>query len=287
METNVTTSTLEQSAAAATNPATKRAIIALGDKGGSSKSFLTRRLYEAHLGSHTSLLGIDADATVGHLVKHYGADHITAFDLHSADLDEREYLTNTLLRESNAALVIIDFPATSLNTLLKMKEDGIDFVREVSNAGYRPTILAPITPYDDTLFDLRKAIELFDPESVELFEKLGAVGKGGVKIASAIKTVALNADYVAIVNLGMAEDRSDFDLWDESEARRLLQFIGGTEFDFPRLRPRIAARIAQHSSSFGDAMKANYIKPTDKSRLATWLDQSEAALRKAGPLLGF
>jgi hypothetical protein len=65
-----------------------------------------------------------------------------------------------------------------------------------------------------------------------------------------------DSDYLAIVNLGTGEDRTDFRLWDAPEAftRRLLAFVGGREIG---------------------------------SRLEKWNVAAEAALRGAGDLLGF
>lgn len=67
-------------------------------------------------------------------------------------------IVNDLLRQG-AKLVIVDLPATSLTRLREISAD-YDFVA----AGYRVTVVSPITPYDDSILDLQDTIALFDPE---------------------------------------------------------------------------------------------------------------------------
>lgn len=110
---------------AATKGALKRrAITSLGDKGGSSKSFLVRKLAEMHLDAHTAgLMLVDGDQTVGALFKFYGerdADGaalmkqgprgVQMFGLHGK-VDARDRFVNDLLRRG-ADLVVADLPAT-------------------------------------------------------------------------------------------------------------------------------------------------------------------------------
>ena len=37
------------------------------------------------------------------------------------------------------------------------------FADEVAKAGYRMTVISPITPYDDPLLDFQEAVSLIDP----------------------------------------------------------------------------------------------------------------------------
>jgi hypothetical protein len=278
----------------------KRAIMSLGDKGGSSKSFLVRKLGEMHLRANTpGLMLVDGDQTVGALFRFYaerdeldnprskqGARGVQMFGLHGK-VDARDSFVNDLLRRG-ADLVITDLPATSLTKLREISEE-YDFAQAVTDAGYRLTIVAPITPYDDTILDLQEAIALIDPEAFAAFEKVfdakNADATAGATAARAkLKT---RADYVAVVNLGMAEDRHDFELWDapDSFTRQLLAFVGGVEVEFPKLRPRIAAKLAKHRLSFAAGEAAEAISITDRSRLQKWNESAEVALRKAGDLL--
>lgn len=281
---------LDAANAATSDPAArpKRAILTLGNKGGSSKSFLARRIYELLTQTYTDgNLGIDGDSTVGHLTRFYG-EHggIISFNLHDQKTDERERLTDEILTAATAARVVIDMPATSLTILTNMASEGIHFAKSVSDAGYRLTVVAPITPYDDTIFDLQDAIALFDGDAKRTFEALADMHANETKLASEKKKLKTNADYVAVVNLGAnAEDRDDFELWDSSDTRKLVTFLGGSEIEFPRLRSRIAAKIARHRDRFVAASTAEYLKPADRSRLTQWIATSERALREAGALL--
>lgn len=273
----------------------RRVVVALGDKGGSSKSFLIRRLHELHSARpRGTVLGVDGDSTVGHLLRFYGGANVEPqvlpFNLHADDLDERERFTNTILRETAARLVVTDFPATSLTILRKMEFDGINFAQSVTDAGFRLTVLAPITPYDDSLFDLQQVIALFDPTAHAKLIALSDAHADDATVAREKKKIRTNADYVAAVNIGAnAESREDFELWDDpaSLTRKLLAFVGGVELEFPRLRSRIAAKIARHSVGFRQASTMDFLTPTDVSRLTRWLRDSETAFRSAGPLLGF
>ena len=278
-------------------PSTRRTIMTLGDKGGSSKSFLARKLAEIHLAaSKPGLLLVDGDESVGSLAKFYAertSDGSIALDqtergvalfaLHGK-VDARDHLVNDLLQRGRE-LVIVDMPATALTKLREISED-YNFGTAVATAGYRLTVLAPITPYDDTILDLQETIQLLDPEIfAEFTTQFDAVGP-----REGMKTQLMpRVDYVAVVNLGMAEDRQDFDLWDDptSFTRALLAFIGGVELEFPRMRPRIAAKLAKFRLSFSDGETAEQLAITDRSRLTAWNLKAESVLRSAGGLLGF
>jgi len=283
----------------------KRAIMSLGDKGGSSKSFLVRKLGEMHLNANTpGLMLVDGDQTVGALFRFYaerdeldnprskqGPRGVQMFGLHGK-IDARDSFVNDLLHRG-ADLVITDLPATSLTKLREISEE-YDFAKAVADAGYRLTIVAPITPYDDTILDLQEAIALIDPEAFAAFEKLfegrtADTATPSASFAAARAKLKTHADYVGVVNLGMAEDRQDFELWDapNSFTRQLLTFVGGVEIEFPKLRPRIAAKLAKHRLSFAAGEAADAIAITDRSRLQKWNESAEVAFRKAGDLLSF
>ena len=200
-------------------------------------------------------------------------------------LDSRDTFVNRLLKK-DSNLVVMDLPATSLSRLRQITED-YDLVKVAGNAGYRMTILAPITPYDDSILDLRDAIALIDPVAYEGFKTLYTAKATPAEFDAA--RTPTRVDYVAIVNLGLADDRTDFRLWDAPDAftRRLLAFVGGREIEMPRLRPRVAALLACHRLGFAAGEHSEHIDLADRSRLEKWNVAAEAALRGAGDLLGF
>ncbi len=60
---------------------TKRVVMSLGDKGGSSKSFVVRKLSELHLEAHRSgLMLVDGDQTVSTLFRFYARAHERQFE---------------------------------------------------------------------------------------------------------------------------------------------------------------------------------------------------------------
>lgn len=255
--------------------ARKRLILPIKDKGGTGASFIVRALAGIHLASRkSSLLLIDGDATVGSLYR-YHEDKVEAFSIHGV-LDERDRLVNDLLRRGSN-LVVCDMPATSLTRFREISRD-YNFVDAVTAAGYRLTVIAPITPYDDSLLDFQEVVALLDPDLAADFE-------AGLEAPRAPARV----DYVAVLNLGFAEDRTDFELWDAPDGitRRLLQYAGGVELELPRLRDRIAAKLQKHRLSFSAGEKSENISITDRGRLQRWNVTVETALRQAGDRLGF
>jgi hypothetical protein len=295
-ETKSETKTAKKRAPTRTQYA-KRIVTSLGDKGGTSKTFLVRKIAEIHLAANTpKLMLVDGDSTVGGLFKFYGERDaegnvieqsergVQAFALNGT-LDSRDTFVNRLLKR-DSSLVVMDLPATSLSRLREITED-YDLVKVAANAGYRMTILAPITPYDDSILDLRDAIALIDPAAYETFKKLYAAKAAPTEFEAA--RTATRVDYLAIVNLGTGEDRTDFRLWDGADAftRRLLAFVGGREIEMPRLRPRVAALLAHHRLGFKAGEESEHIDLADRSRLEKWNVAAEAALRGAGDLLGF
>lgn len=263
----------------------RRLIMTVGDKGGSGKSFFTRALAGLHLADSTpGVLLIDGDSTVGSLVKFFGdRGRVEPFSVHGK-LDERDRLVNDLLRRG-ASLVVADMPATSLTRLREIADD-YDFVDAVADAGYRLTVVAPITPYDDSILDLQDTIALCDPDVVAAFDHADAMAS---PLGTESVPTKARVDYVAMVNLGLAEDRTDFALWDAAHAytRRLFTFAGGVQLQFPALRPRIAALLQQHRLSFIDAETSEYLTVTDRGRMQRWNAAVATSLRGAGERLGF
>ncbi len=255
----------------------KRLILPLGDKGGTSKSFIIRKLAEMHMeAQRPGLQLVDGDATTGSLYK-FHETHVETFSVHGS-IDERDRLVNDVLRRGSN-LVIADMPATTLTRLREIAAD-YDFVDAVTEAGYRLTVIAPITPYDDPILDLQDAIEMFDP----------LIHAAATQSASTVEPrILARVDYVAMVNLGFAEDRTDFELWDAPDGftRNLLHAAGGIELEIPKLRQRIAAKLQKYRLSFKQGEASEHFSVTDRGRLHRWNQEVEKVLSSAGERLGF
>jgi hypothetical protein len=246
--------------------ARKRFTLFLKDKGGTGASVIARFLAELHQRRSTGAYLVDGDGTTASLSKHFGlprenADPSAAnpdnpvhtFALHGSERDRDMIAT---LLEVDAPQILLDLPATSLTVLRKIEEE-YEWRGLLGEHGWRPTIVASITPFEESIFDLADAMELF--------------GSG--------------ADYVAVVNLGLAEDRSDFELWDGGETRGKL-LTRGVEVEFPRLKPRILALLQKHKLSFEAGKTSSHLGLADRTRLAKWYLDAEAALVPAGDRLG-
>jgi hypothetical protein len=247
---------------------TKRLVVFCGDKGGVGKSFVARFVAEKHEQHGTGARLIDGDGTTASLSKHFGlprenpdnpkaqnsANPVRTFALHGTEYDRD---TIARLLEGDEATTVLDLPATSL-TILRNIDRDYGWTRLVRERGFRPTVVASITPFEESIFDLRAAMDFFGAE----------------------------ADYVAFVNLGTAEDRTDFKLWDGGKVRTRLLEMGGIEVEFPRLKPRVASTLSKQKLTFAAGVKSEHLDITDRSRLAKWISLAEAAIVPAAGRLG-
>ncbi len=248
--------------------ATKRLILFAKDKGGVGASFVARFLAELHEQKGTGARLVDGDGTAASLSSHFGkprenpdnpADSnpdnpVHTFSLHGAET-ERDVIANLL--ETESTRIILDLPATALTVLRKIQAE-YDWLAMVREYGFRPTIVASLTPFCESIFDLRDSMEFF--------------GK--------------SADYVAAVNIGMAEERADFALWDQGETRRRFHDNGNVEIQFPRLKPRIAAILQKNRLTFEAGKKSSKLVLADRARLSRWTVEAETALVPAAERLG-
>jgi hypothetical protein len=280
----VTTTVQEpQPKAKPTQSRKKRLIISLGDKGGVGKSFLIRKIAELHMESRTpNLLLVDGDASVSSIFK-FHQDNVVPFNLHGS-VDARDMFVNDILRRGSD-VVIADMPAASLSTLREMATE-YNLADEVIRAGYRMTIVSPITPYDDPLLDFQEAVNLVDPEMFAAFNAETATKSPELAARPNQKS---RADYVAIVNMIFSAERSDFEEWDAPGGftKGLLQFVGGQEIEIPMLRPRIAALLQLHRLAFKAGETSEHLSITDRGRLLRWNEIVDKTLRGVGETLGF
>jgi hypothetical protein len=246
---------------------TKRFVVFAKDKGGTGASMIARFLAELHEQRKTGVYLVDGDGTTASLSKHFGAPRenpdpaqanaanpVHTFSLHGTERD-RDTIADLL--EVDAQKMILDLPATSLTVLRKI-ESEYQWTAMLGEHGWRPTVVASITPLEESVFDLWDAMEMFGDR----------------------------ADYVAVVNMGLAEDRADFEIWDGGETKKKFLERGGVEVEFPRLKPRIVGKLQQDALTFEAGKTSRHLSLPDRSRLAKWFADAEAAIAPAAERLG-
>ncbi len=110
--------------------------------------------------------------------------------------------------------------------------------------------------------------------------------KGGPARFSYFDNYLIDNDYVAAVNFGTAEERSDFEIWDAGQTRRRLLEAGGLEIELPRLKPRIAAKLSKYRLTFEQGKTSSQLTLADRARLVRWAADAEAAIVPAAERLG-
>jgi hypothetical protein len=244
---------------------TRRLILVPSNKGGIGKTTVAKVIGEQHRRKNTGCIIVDADAGVGGLLRHLGdrdaegeilpaqsiESGVLAIDWHQ-DVRSRDAIADVLAHGRD---VLIDLPGGSLGTL-KALADETDLFEVVRSAGFEPTIVCCVTPYRETWGDVRD-VQAWLP----------------------------NADIVAVVNEGFG-DHEDFTEWRSSKTRVALLAGRGREIIFPRLEPRIAARIAWHRLRFCDAPTSELLAVLDRGRVHHWLRRATAAIREVGDCLG-
>jgi hypothetical protein len=241
---------------------TKTLAMLLKNKGGLGSSMIARFLAELHQQRKTGAYLVDGDGTTASLSKHFGlpksqngANPVHTFALHGSETDRDNLAT---LLEVEAPKMLLDLPATALTVVQKIERE-YQWTSLIAEHGWRPTIVAAITPFEESIFDLGDAMDLF--------------GTG--------------ADYVAVVNLGLAEERADFEIWDGGETRPKFLKAGGIEIEFPKLKPRIAAKLQKYQLTFEAGKTSQHLSLPDRSRLAKWFADAELAIAPASSRLGF
>lgn len=243
------------------NQTARRIIIFIGDKGGVGKSMIARTLAEVHQRRNTGAYLVDGDGTTGSLSNHFGLpksrnpdNPVNKFALHGTESD-RDTIADLL--EVEAQKIILDLPAASL-TVLRRIESDYHWIDMLGERGWRPTVVSVITPLQDSIFDLRETMETFGDR----------------------------ADYIGAVNLGFAEGREDFALWDEGETRPKFLAGGGIEIEFPKLKLRVLAKLQQAGLTFAAGLERCPLRPADRIRLRDFNREAPAALMGAAEWLG-
>ena len=244
-----------------------RAVFVPSSRGGVGKSTFVRLLGELHRERETGAVFVDADEGVGQLVKHLGERDVSTgrllteqsiqsgvqtLDWH-ADVRGRDAIASYLQHGRDA---VFDLPGGSLSTFRALDDETQFFAEVVPSMGCAATIVVMVTPYLETWSDAKQVADWVP-----------------------------SATLLLVRNEGFGE-RLDFRDWDASETRTSLLAAGAHEIVFPRLEPRIAARVAHHRLRFFDAPNSEQVAVMDRGRARTWLAAASQAILAAGDILG-
>jgi len=167
-----------------------------GEKGGVGKSVTARVLSQWLLDRSQPFAGADADTSNGSLVRAYG-ESTQAVDLES--FPSADEIMNRALGGDRR--VVVDLPAQSMRHVQRWFESA-EIVRFAREMGIGLTLFHVTDGGFDSVASLERTLKTF-----------------GDRFA-----------YVAVRNFGRSKDFSQFD---QSEARRHLESLGGRVIDLP------------------------------------------------------
>ncbi|MHB8704013.1 MAG: hypothetical protein ACYC8W_07755 [Candidatus Tyrphobacter sp.] len=244
----------------------KRAMFITSGKGGVTKTKFARLLAEMHRKRELPTVFVDADHDVGQFLKHLGirgADGkvlnpqpppqdggVQTIDWHN-DVRSRHDLANLLMLGQD---VIFDMPGGSLNGLHAL-DTSAGYMEIVAEAGFEPTFVSMISPWQETWTDAIK-----------------------------IRTWFPNAGHLLVVNHDFGTER-DFRRWTASETRAKLIKGGSREIELPLLESGIAADISYLRLSFHDAPLCADIDVMDRGLAKKWLLSATTTIESVGDLL--
>lgn len=257
----------------------KRIIFTFGDKGGAGKSVVARVLAEALIASGKDPLLVDADPTVGHLLKFLGARDesgaliwpqpatgVRTYALHGNDDDRTQFGE---IVESGRDLILVDMPAASA-TLLGKIEANYGLLAWAHDAGYDVTLIISITPDESSMFAVEDAAAL-DPR----------------------------ADLVVVRNGGFGDLDKHFIVWDGSDEDEIAEHPGkaalrqrGLEIRLPDLDKGTLALIGALRLPFraaaGDGAYGKFLKLGPRRRqVGRFLEEARVQFESVGTPLGF
>lgn len=243
----------------------KRAIFVTSSKGGVGKSKIIRIVAELHREAESNIIMVDADKSVGHLLKHLGSKDsdgklidpqpldsgVIAIDWHN-DERGREQIGELL---EHGRSILVDLPGGSLSAFERMdRESG--YLGMLARAGYNVTFLSPIIPWRESWAD-----------------------------ANQIRSLSPSADHLLIINEDFGET-VDFRRWSESNTRANLLSAGSREIVLPKLPSGIASEISYHRLTFHGARTSPHLGVMERGRTQVWLGLAVKALSAEGEALG-
>jgi len=219
-----------------------------GEKGGVGKSLVARVLSQWFIDRSEPFAALDADTSHRTLLRSYGS--------YSQPVDLDNFLSADEI--ANRALaadrsVVVDLPAQSSRALERWMQ-SVDLVRFCRDAGIRLTLWHVTDGTFDSVRDLERSLEVW----------------------------AESFSFVLAKNHGRCKD---FSLFDESDARRRLEVLGGRIVDVPELDAAAMARIDRTCVSLWAAVNGAEgnlaLAPMQRQRTRLWLDRCYQSLGAA------
>jgi len=210
-----------------------------GEKGGVGKSVVARLLAQWFIDRSLPFAGVDGDLSHGALVRFYSdfSQPVDFRDPNSAD----QIIDRALGAERR---VLIDLPAQSIRSVWEWLS-GADVLSFARDMGIRVSFWHVSDGGFASVAEIDKALELF-----------------GDRI-----------EHKVVRNHGRSKDFSQFD---ESNAKRRLDQLGGKLLDLPELDSAAMYKVDRLGSSFWAAIHSTDgegLKALDRQRVRLWLER--------------
>ena len=222
-----------------------------GEKGGVGKSVVARVLAQWLVDREVPFVGIDGDLSHGALARYY-KDFAQPVDLSSVEGAD-SIMDRALGAERR---VLVDLPAQSVRSLGEWLA-GANVLAFAKEAGVAITVWHVTDGGFASLAELELALKLF-----------GA-----------------HAHHVVVRNFGRSKHFAGFE---ESEARRTLDLLGGRILDLPELDAAAMYKIDRFGASFWAAIhrsEGDALGPLERQRVRLWLTQCYANIDALGGIL--
>jgi hypothetical protein len=210
-----------------------------GEKGGVGKSVVARLLAQWFIDRSLPFAGVDGDLSHGALVRFY-AEFSQAVDLN--DSGSADQILDRALGADRR--VLIDLPAQSARSLWAWLS-GADVLSLAKEMGIRLSFWHVSDGGFASVGEIEKALDLFGDQ----------------------------IEHKVVRNHGRSKDFSQFD---ESNAKRRLDQLGGKTIDLPELDAAAMYKVDRLGSSFWAAIHSSDgegLKLLDRQRVRLWLER--------------
>jgi hypothetical protein len=215
-----------------------------GEKGGVGKSVVARLLAQWFIDRSLPFAGVDGDLSHGSLVRSY-ADFSQTVDLR--DPSSADQIVDRALGAERR--VLVDLPAQSIRSLWAWLS-GANVIGFAKEMGIRLSFWHVSDGGFASVAEIEKALELFGDQ----------------------------IEHKVVKNFGRSKDFSQFD---ESNAKRHLDQLGGRTIELPELDSAAMYKADRLGSSFWAAIHSTDgqgLKPLDRQRVRLWLERCYAQL---------
>jgi len=215
-----------------------------GEKGGVGKSVVARLLAQWFIDRSIPFAAVDGDLSHGALVRMY-ADYSQPVDL--SDPASADQIVDRALGADRK--VLIDLPAQSVRTLWNWLSEANVFAF-AKEAGIRMSFWHVTDGGFASVGEIDRSLDLFG----DRFE------------------------HKVVRNLGRSKNFTQFD---ESNAKRHLDQLGGKTIDLPELDAQAMYKVDRLGSSFWGAIHSSGeegLKPLERQRVRLWLERGYAQL---------